>query len=279
MNLSSLTDSLRSRFASFNPLARPTPQPTAVSNSHSPAAGADTKVELGGREEDPAVYDRFGQLNGKDSASTRQQANDKVLELKKRMKWLKSMMVGASPAQRKALARQLGQIANELKAAVKNFAEASGSAPNSTKPTNTVASADPSALPAKPQTDTAASPADPLTAHSAANGKPQATPEAANSGQGGNKEKQDFVRDAKELAGDIKRTLETLKRKLRRQSDSVVRHTEKALGDIGKMLDKLGSGASLTSTGGSTPALNIQATVSASGAGNVSSSATSAVGS
>lgn len=277
MNLSSLTDSLRSRFANLNPLNRPVAQAATVSEAKTASTSTpDTKVELGGRDSGPSIYDRFGQLSSNDAASARQRANDKVDELKKRMKLLKSMMAGASPAQRKALARQLGQIANELKAAVKNFSDASGSGQTSA-PKSANAAIDNTAQQANPQTATADSAPDSTGANSTETGKHQANAQtAAASGQSGqsasNKEKQDFVREAKELASDIKRTLEMLKRKLRRQSDSVVRQAEKALGDIGKMLNNLSGGATQSSAGSSDASLNIQVTAvsPASNPGNVS---------
>lgn len=282
MNLSSLTDSLRSRFANLNPLNRPVAQAATVSEAKTASTSTpDTKVQLGGRDSGPSIYDRFGQLSSNDAASARQRANDKVDELKKRMKLLKSMMAGASPAQRKALARQLGQIANELKAAVKNFSDASGSGQTSApKSANAAISPDTTAQQANPQTATADSAPDSTGANSTETDKHQANAQtAAASGQSGqgasNKEKQDFVREAKELASDIKRTLEMLKRKLRRQSDSVVRQAEKALGDIGKMLNNLSGGATQSSAGSGDASLNIQvAAVSpASNPGSVSISA------
>ena len=282
MSLSSLTDSLRSRFANLNPLNRPVAQAATVSEAKTASTSTpDTKVELGGRDSGPSIYDRFGQLSSNDAASARQRANEKVAELKKRMKLLKSMMAGASPAQRKALARQLGQIANELKAAVKNFSDASGSGQTSApKSANAAISPDTTAQQANPQTATAGSTPDSTGANSTETDKHQANAQTATasgqSGQGAsNKEKQDFVREAKELASDIKRTLEMLKRKLRRQSDSVVRQAEKALGDIGKMLNNLSGGATQSSAGSGDASLNIQvAAVSpASNPGSVSISA------
>ena len=127
------------------------------------------------------------------------------------MKLLKSMMAGASPAQRKALARQLGQIANELKAAVKNFSDASGTGQTSApKSANAAISPDNTAQQANPQTATADSAPDSTGANSTETDKHQANAQTATasgqSGQGAsNKEKQDFVREAKELASDIKR--------------------------------------------------------------------------
>ena len=282
MSLSSLTDSLRSRFANLNPLNRPVAQAATVSEAKTASTSTpDTKVQLGGCDSGLSIYDRFGQLSSNDAASARQRANDKVAELKKRMKLLKSMMGGASPAQRKALARQLGQIANELKAAVKNFSDASGSGQTSApKSANAAISPDNTAQQANPQTATAGSTPDSTGANSTETGKHQTNAQtAAASGQSGqsasNKEKQDFVREAKELASDIKRTLEMLKRKLRRQSDSVVRQAEKALGDIGKMLNNLSGGATQSSAGSGDASLNIQvAAVSpASNPGSVSISA------
>ena len=83
MNLSSLTDSLRSRFANFNPLNRPVAQAATVSETKTASTSTpDTKVQLGGRDSGPSIYDRFGQLSSNDAASARQRANDKVDELK-----------------------------------------------------------------------------------------------------------------------------------------------------------------------------------------------------
>ena len=206
------------------------PPEAASSRAATPAPSAETDSRS---EAAPALYDRLGKLSGgnEDAAAARQRASDKVAELKKRMKWLKAMMVGASPAQRKALARQLGQIASELKSAVKGYADAGGGqAAQQPGGSAKAASGDAAAPASTPPAQTSA----------AAAGQTDSQADAAQPAAASGGEHSDFVRDAKELAGDIKRTLDMLKRKLRRQSVVVVRQVEKTLGQVGKMLTALG---------------------------------------
>lgn len=282
MNLSSLSDTLRSRFANLGLLAARQPEATRATAAVAPASNPDTKVQLGVSEDSPTLYDRFGQLNGNDAASVRQHARDKVAELKKRIKWLKSMMVGASPAQHKVLARQLGQIASELKSAVKNFTNASSSgtpapatglgqaavnvsssadADAQTSPVSNQAGSAEADLPAA---NTPADAAQDSSAQDSAQASTSSDPQDSNDAS--NKEKQDFIRDAKELASDIKRTLEAIKRKLRRQGGEMVRQVESTLRDIGKMLDALGSsGGNLASVGNTLATASVQVTAAVGG--------------
>ena len=134
MNLSSLSNSLRLRLESFAGRLRTTGQPAAATAAAQPAPpgnfqGVSDRVTLGASQEAPTLYDKQGMLSGgSDATAMRKQATDKVAELKKRMKWLKAMMTGASPAQAKGLARQLALVAGELKQAVKQFAGNGGQA-------------------------------------------------------------------------------------------------------------------------------------------------------
>jgi len=198
----------------------------------------------------------------------RKQATDKVAELKKRMKWLKAMMTGASPAQAKGLARQLALVAGELKQAVKQFAGSSGqaaSAPQASAgtPSAANASADASAQAAAPlqaegQAMAAALSGDAVSQSSAGSAEstpafagPAATSSTGSAAEADAKSRQDFIQDAKAVASDIKRALEALKRKLRQSGQDAVRQTEKLLHEVSKMLNALGQQATPAAVSGS----------------------------
>ena len=293
MNLSSLSDSLRLRLESFAGRLRTTGQPAAATAAAQPAPpgnfqGVSDRVTLGASQEAPTLYDKQGMLSGgSDATAMRKQATDKVAELKKRMKWLKAMMTGASPAQAKGLARQLALVAGELKQAVKQFAGNSGgqaaSAPQASAgaPSAANASADASAQAAAPlqaegQAMAAALSGDAASQSSA--GSAERTPafagHAATSSTGSAaeadaKSRQDFIQDAKAVASDIKRALEALKRKLRQSGQDAVRQTEKLLHEVGKMLNALGQQA--------TPAAAVSGSLANSSAAGVSTVAVAGV--
>ncbi len=293
MNLSSLSDSLRLRLESFAGRLRTTGQPAAATAAAQPAPpgnfqGVSDRVTLGASQEAPTLYDKQGMLSGgSDATAMRKQATDKVAELKKRMKWLKAMMTGASPAQAKGLARQLALVAGELKQAVKQFAGNSGgqaaSAPQASAgtPSAANASADASAQAAAPlqaegQAMAAALSGDAASQSSA--GSAERTPafagHAATSSTGSAaeadaKSRQDFIQDAKAVASDIKRALEALKRKLRQSGQDAVRQTEKLLHEVGKMLNALGQQA--------TPAAAVSGSLANSSAAGVSTAAVAGV--
>ncbi len=292
MNLSSLSDSLRLRLQSFAGRLRTTGQPAAATAAAQPAPpsnfqGVSDRVTLGASQEAPTLYDKQGILSGgSDATAMRKQATDKVAELKKRMKWLKAMMTGASPAQAKGLARQLALVAGELKQAVKQFAGNSGqaaSAPQASAgaPSAANASVDASAQAAAPlqaegQAMAAALSGDAASQSSA--GSAERTPafagHAATSSTGSAaeadaKSRQDFIQDAKAVASDIKRALEALKRKLRQSGQDAVRQTEKLLHEVGKMLNALGQQA--------TPAAAVSGSLANSSAAGVSTAAVAGV--
>lgn len=293
MNLSSLSDSLRLRLESFAGRLRTTGQPAAATAAAQPAPpgnfqGVSDRVTLGASQEAPTLYDKQGMLSGgSDATAMRKQATDKVAELKKRMKWLKAMMTGASPAQAKGLARQLALVAGELKQAVKQFAGNSGgqaaSAPQASAgtPSAANASADASAQAAAPlqaegQAMAAALSGDAASQSSA--GSAERTPafagHAATSSTGSAaeadaKSRQDFIQDAKAVASDIKRALEALKRKLRQSGQDAVRQTEKLLHEVGKMLNALGQQAM--------PAAAVSGSLANSSAAGVSTAAVAGV--
>lgn len=293
MNLSSLSNSLRLRLESFAGRLRTTGQPAAATAAAQPAPpgnfqGVSDRVTLGASQEAPTLYDKQGMLSGgSDATAMRKQATDKVAELKKRMKWLKAMMTGASPAQAKGLARQLALVAGELKQAVKQFAGNSGgqaaSAPQASAgtPSAANASADASAQAAAPlqaegQAMAAALSGDAASQSSA--GSAERTPafagHAATSSTGSAaeadaKSRQDFIQDAKAVASDIKRALEALKRKLRQSGQDAVRQTEKLLHEVGKMLNALGQQA--------TPAAAVSGSLANSSAAGVSTAAVAGV--
>lgn len=293
MNLSSLSNSLRLRLESFAGRLRTTGQPAAATAAAQPAPpgnfqGVSDRVTLGASQEAPTLYDKQGMLSGgSDATAMRKQATDKVAELKKRMKWLKAMMTGASPAQAKGLARQLALVAGELKQAVKQFAGNSGgqaaSAPQASAgtPSAANASADASAQAAAPlqaegQAMAAALSGDAASQSSA--GSAERTPafagHAATSSTGSAaeadaKSRQDFIQDAKAVASDIKRALEALKRKLRQSGQDAVRQTEKLLHEVGKMLNALGQQA--------TPAAAVSGSLANSSAAAVSTAAVAGV--
>lgn len=289
MNLSSLSNSLRLRLESFAGRLRTTGQPAAAQ----PAPpdnfqGVSDRVTLGASQEAPTLYDKQGMLSGgSDATAMRKQATDKVAELKKRMKWLKAMMTGASPAQAKGLARQLALVAGELKQAVKQFAGNSGgqaaSAPQASAgtPSAANASADASAQAAAPlqaegQAMAAALSGDAASQSSAGSAEraPAFAGHAATSSTGSAaeadaKSRQDFIQDAKAVASDIKRALEALKRKLRQSGQDAVRQTEKLLHEVGKMLNALGQQA--------TPAAAVSGSLANSSAAGVSTAAVAGV--
>lgn len=293
MNLSSLSNSLRLRLESFAGRLRTTGQPAAATAAAQPAPpgnfqGVSDRVTLGASQEAPTLYDKQGMLSGgSDATAMRKQATDKVAELKKRMKWLKAMMTGASPAQAKGLARQLALVAGELKQAVKQFAGNSGgqaaSAPQASAGTPSAANApaDASAQAAAPlqaegQAMAAALSGDAASQSSA--GSAERTPafagHAATSSTGSAaeadaKSRQDFIQDAKAVASDIKRALEALKRKLRQSGQDAVRQTEKLLHEVGKMLNALGQQA--------TPAAAVSGSLANSSAAGVSTAAVAGV--
>lgn len=292
MNLSSLSNSLRLRLESFAGRLRTTGQPAAATAAAQPAPpgnfqGVSDRVTLGSSQEAPTLYDKQGMLSGgSDATAMRKQATDKVAELKKRMKWLKAMMTGASPAQAKGLARQLALVAGELKQAVKQFAGNGGqaaSAPQASAgaPSAANASADASAQAAAPlqaegQAMAAALSGDAASQSSA--GSAERTPafagHAATSSTGSAaeadaKSRQDFIQDAKAVASDIKRALEALKRKLRQSGQDAVRQTEKLLHEVGKMLNALGQQA--------TPAAAVSGSLANSSAAGVSTAAVAGV--
>lgn len=293
MNLSSLSDSLRLRLESFAGRLRTTGQPAAATAAAQPAPpgnfqGVSDRVTLGASQEAPTLYDKQGMLSGgSDATAMRKQATDKVAELKKRMKWLKAMMTGASPAQAKGLARQLALVAGELKQAVKQFAGNSGgqaaSAPQASAgtPSAANASADASAQAAAPlqaegQAMAAALSGDAASQSSAGSAEraPAFAGHAATSSTGSAaeadaKSRQDFIQDAKAVASDIKRALEALKRKLRQSGQDAVRQTEKLLHEVGKMLNALGQQA--------TPAAAVSGSLANSSAAGVSTAAVAGV--
>lgn len=293
MNLSSLSNSLRLRLESFAGRLRTTGQPAAATAAAQPAPpgnfqGVSDRVTLGASQEAPTLYDKQGMLSGgSDATAMRKQATDKVAELKKRMKWLKAMMTGASPAQAKGLARQLALVAGELKQAVKQFAGNGGqaaSAPQASAgaPSAANASADASAQAAAPlQAEGQAMAAAALSGDAASQssaGSAERTPafagHAATSSTGSAaeadaKSRQDFIQDAKAVASDIKRALEALKRKLRQSGQDAVRQTEKLLHEVGKMLNALGQQA--------TPAAAVSGSLANSSAAGVSTAAVAGV--
>lgn len=292
MNLSSLSDSLRLRLESFAGRLRTTGQPAAATAAAQPAPpgnfqGVSDRVTLGASQEAPTLYDKQGMLSGgSDATAMRKQATDKVAELKKRMKWLKAMMTGASPAQAKGLARQLALVAGELKQAVKQFAGNSGqaaSAPQASAgaPSAANASADASAQAAAPlqaegQAMAAALSGEAASQSSAGSAEraPAFAGHAATSSTGSAaeadaKSRQDFIQDAKAVASDIKRALEALKRKLRQSGQDAVRQTEKLLHEVGKMLNALGQQA--------TPAAAVSGSLANSSAAGVSTAAVAGV--
>ena len=293
MNLSSLSNSLRLRLESFAGRLRTTGQPAAATAAAQPAPpgnfqGVSDRVTLGASQEAPTLYDKQGMLSGgSDATAMRKQATDKVAELKKRMKWLKAMMTGASPAQAKGLARQLALVAGELKQAVKQFAGNGGqaaSAPQASAgaPSAANASADASAQAAAPlqaegQAMAAAALSGDAASQSSAGSAERApafaghaaTSSTGSAAEADAKSRQDFIQDAKAVASDIKRALEALKRKLRQSGQDAVRQTEKLLHEVGKMLNALGQQA--------TPAAAVSGSLANSSAAGVSTAAVAGV--
>lgn len=300
MNLSSLSDSLRLRLDSFAGRLRTSGQTTTTTAARSAPVGnvvlgVSDRVTLGASQEAPTLYDKQGVLSGgSDATAMRKQATDKVAELKKRMKWLKAMMTGASPTQAKGLARQLALVAGELKQAVKQFAGSDGQAASA--PQASAGSPGAASTPTVTESSTAQAQvqqqaeeqvvaglrADAISQLSSGledHGKPAFAGHAAASGGGtaagaDAKARQEFIQDAKAVASDIKRALEALKRKLRHTGQDAVRQTEKLLREVGKMLNALGPQATSAAvsgnlTGGSEA--NVSVAGGATGVAEVSS--------
>ena len=125
MNLSSLGDSLRSRFNQLSVRLRPPAELLTQLREDAQAVQDSVKVSLKEQAERPTLYDRQAVVTSSPGRDTKLRALEKVSELKARVRMLKSRIAGASGPLLKRLARQLGQIAAELKQAVGLYTGAS----------------------------------------------------------------------------------------------------------------------------------------------------------
>lgn len=285
MNLSSLGDTLRSRFNQLSVRLRPPAEMITQLREEAQAVQDSVKVSLKEQAERPTVYDRQAVVSSSPGRDTKLRALDKVAELKARVRMLKSRIAGASGPLLKRLARQLGQIAAELKQAVSLYTGASArgagaSDAGASLTGNANASATPSGAATSPaQTASGASAAgaeagiaatvsavDNAAAHHHADASPNATPDSAasadasapagqtDSSQAAHKEGDDkldklFAREVKTLLEEIKRAAALLRQKADKDSRNALSELDRVLADIQNMLAQLNQSAQSAAIG------------------------------
>ena len=285
MNLSSLGDTLRSRFNQLSVRLRPPAEMITQLREEAQAVQDSVKVSLKEQAERPTVYDRQAVVSSSPGRDTKLRALDKVAELKARVRMLKSRIAGASGPLLKRLARQLGQIAAELKQAVSLYTGASArgagaSDAGASLTGNANASATPSGAATSPaQTASGASAAgaeagiaatvsavDNAAAHHHADASPNATPDSAASAdasapagqtdpsQAAHKEGEDpldklFAREVKTLLEEIKRAAALLRQKADKDSRNALSELDRVLADIQNMLAQLNQSAQSAAIG------------------------------
>ncbi len=289
MNLSSLGDTLRSRFNQLSVRLRPPAEMITQLREEAQAVQDSVKVSLKEQAERPTVYDRQAVVSSSPGRDTKLRALDKVAELKARVRMLKSRIAGASGPLLKRLARQLGQIAAELKQAVSLYTGASArgagagagaSDAGASLTGNANASATPSGAATSPaQTASGASAAgaeagiaatvsavDNATADHHADASPNTTPDSAartdasapagqtDSSQAAHKEGDDkldklFAREVKTLLEEIKRAAALLRQKADKDSRNALSELDRVLADIQNMLAQLNQSAQSAAIG------------------------------
>ncbi len=285
MNLSSLGDTLRSRFNQLSVRLRPPAEMITQLREEAQAVQDSVKVSLKEQAERPTVYDRQAVVSSSPGRDTKLRALDKVAELKARVRMLKSRIAGASGPLLKRLARQLGQIAAELKQAVSLYTGASArgagaSDAGASLTGNANASATPSGAATSPaQTASGASAAgaeagiaatvsavDNAAAHHHADASPNAAPDSAasadasapagqtDSSQAAHKEGEDpldklFAREVKTLLEEIKRAAALLRQKADKDSRNALSELDRVLADIQNMLAQLNQSAQSAAIG------------------------------
>ena len=287
MNLSSLGDTLRSRFNQLSVRLRPPAEMITQLREEAQAVQDSVKVSLKEQAERPTVYDRQAVVSSSPGRDTKLRALDKVAELKARVRMLKSRIAGASGPLLKRLARQLGHIAAELKQAVSLYTGASArgagagaSDAGASLTGNANASATPSGAAASPaQTASGASAAgaeagiaatvsavENAAAHHHADASPNAAPDSAasadasapagqtDSSQAAHKEGDDkldklFAREVKTLLEEIKRAAALLRQKADKDSRNALSELDRVLADIQNMLAQLNQSAQSAAIG------------------------------
>jgi len=276
MNLSSLGDSLRSRFTQLSVRLRPPAELLTQLREDAQAVQDSVKVSLKEQAERPTVYDRQAVVTSSPGRDTKLRALDKVAELKARVRMLKSRIAGASGPLLKRLARQLGQIAAELKQAVGLYTgasarEAGASAAGASQSGNANSSASTSGAAASPAQagGTGASANAAMTvdaaatistedssaqahanasqhapADSAAEADGHASAEQAHSSQAAHNEQEDpldklFAREVKTLLEEIKRAAALIRQKADKDSRNALSELDRVLADIQNMLAQL----------------------------------------
>ena len=277
MNLSSLGDSLRSRFNQLSVRLRPPAELLTQLREDAQAVQDSVKVSLKEQAERPTLYDRQAVVTSSPGRDTKLRALEKVSELKARVRMLKSRIAGASGPLLKRLARQLGQIAAELKQAVglytgasareagasaagasltggnaNSSASASGAAASPAQAGGTGASANAAmtvGAAASISTEDSsvqahANASQHAPADSAAEADSHASAEQAHSSQAAHNEQEDpldklFAREVKTLLEEIKRAAALIRQKADKDSRNALSELDRVLAEIQNMLAQL----------------------------------------
>ena len=318
MNLSSLGDSLRSRFNQLSVRLRPPAELLTQLREDAQAVQDSVKVSLKEQAERPTLYDRQAVVTSSPGRDTKLRALEKVSELKARVRMLKSRIAGASGPLLKRLARQLGQIAAELKQAVGLYTgasarEAGASAAGASLTGNANSSASASGAAASPAQagGTGASANAAMTvgaaasistedssvqahanasqhapADSAAEADSHASAEQAHSSQAAHNEQEDpldklFAREVKTLLEEIKRAAALIRQKADKDSRNALSELDRVLAEIQNMLAQLnqsGQGQAAGSAVASVVASALSSVGALGGVSGVSADGGAAVG-
>ena len=318
MNLSSLGDSLRSRFNQLSVRLRPPAELLTQLREDAQAVQDSVKVSLKEQAERPTLYDRQAVVTSSPGRDTKLRALEKVSELKARVRMLKSRIAGASGPLLKRLARQLGQIAAELKQAVGLYTgasarEAGASAAGASLTGNANSSASASGAAASPAQagGTGASANAAMTvgaaasistedssaqahahasqhasADSAAEADSHASAEQAHSSQAARNEGEDpldklFAREVKTLLEEIKRAAALIRQKADKDSRNALSELDRVLAEIQNMLAQLnqsGQGQAAGSAVASVVASALSSVGALGGVSGVSADGGAAVG-
>lgn len=318
MNLSSLGDSLRSRFNQLSVRLRPPAELLTQLREDAQAVQDSVKVSLKEQAERPTLYDRQAVVTSSPGRDTKLRALEKVSELKARVRMLKSRIAGASGPLLKRLARQLGQIAAELKQAVGLYTgasarEAGASAAGASLTGNANSSASASGAAASPaqaggtgasanaamtvgaaasistedsSAQAHANASQHASADSAAEADSHASAEQAHSSQAARNEGEDpldklFAREVKTLLEEIKRAAALIRQKADKDSRNALSELDRVLAEIQNMLAQLnqsGQGQAAGSAVASVVASALSSVGALGGVSGVSADGGAAVG-
>lgn len=316
MNLSSLGDSLRSRFNQLSVRLRPPAELLTQLREDAQAVQDSVKVSLKEQAERPTLYDRQAVVTSSPGRDTKLRALEKVSELKARVRMLKSRIAGASGPLLKRLARQLGQIAAELKQAVGLYTgtsarEAGASAAGASLTGNANSSASTSGAAASPaqaggtgasanaamtvgaaasisteDSSAQAHASQHASADSAAEADSHASAEQAHSSQAAHNEQEDpldklFAREVKTLLEEIKRAAALIRQKADKDSRNALSELDRVLAEIQNMLAQLnqsGQGQAAGSAVASVVASALSSVGALGGVSGVSADGGAAVG-